>query len=115
MKDTDLEHLIKHIPSINIEFDNNDHIKTEYFNEICYFDDENFEIEFDKWFIRCTINVVEFGNTINSTNDSPQEWHAHKKQKIVLLKEVWEDDNQIEFTKEECATIENEIKKCIVT
>jgi hypothetical protein len=115
MNNTDLEHLINNIPTINIEFDNNDHIKTEYFNEIYYLDDDNFEIEFDKWFIRCSINLVEFGTTTDSTIDSPKEWNSFKKQKLVDIKEIWEEDNQVEFTEEQKNIIEEEIKKCITT
>lgn len=112
MIDKEFSQLIKHIPHINIELEKFDYDDTGA--KTLHFFDDNFEIEANKWLIRCCIEVSEKGMLKQATYEFTEEWEVSELNSDVTIKEVWDED-ELTLTDDQKTALEKEIKKRINT
>ncbi|MDB0602127.1 hypothetical protein PL373_13410 [Tenacibaculum maritimum] len=103
--------VLKNLPSIEIEFDWD---YDDRGNDYGTYKNEDHEIEFDNWFIRCELFVTESGKTTSSTYLQPSEFNSIGYQVEVGKLELWNDEDEIELTEQQYEKIVEQIIKNII-
>ncbi len=100
-----IKEITDNLPIIEIEID--------YDGDIGLYDNDDYEIEFERYLIRCHISIKTERKITEQDYLQPEESENQIKEIYIFINEVWEQDFELIFNKKEKRIISESIENNI--